>query len=74
MIVDETVSIQSDSDSSSKFSFVGYPTMIDEISQRCFSSSAGVDQFVEGEAPEDDLKEWLWCHIDWKLIIPYYNA
>ena len=55
--VDETVSIQSESDTSSEFSFVGYPTMIDENSHRISSSSAGDNQSVVGEAPDDDLEE-----------------
>ena len=57
VLVDETVSIQSESDTSSEFSFVGYPTMIDENSHRISSSSAGDDQSVVGEAPDDDLEE-----------------
>ena len=57
VLVDETVSIQSESDTSSEFSFVGYPTIIDENSQRISSSSAGDDQSVVGEAPDDDLEE-----------------
>ena len=55
--VDENVSFQSDSDTSSEFSFVGYPTIIDENSHRISSSSPGDDQSVVGKIPDDDLEE-----------------